>query len=74
MKKGVGSGLDPGSEPEPDPLVRGTDPGIWIRTKMIPNTAAPLGFKTALWMRNEFLGTWIFLFSWFWILHELSLM
>ena len=35
MKKGVGSGLDP----DPDPLVRGTDPGIRIRTKMsrIPN-------------------------------------
>ncbi len=35
MKKGVDPGLDP------DPLVRGTDPGIRIRTKMsrIPNTA-----------------------------------
>jgi hypothetical protein len=34
MKKGVGSGVDSDLEPDPDPLVRGTDPGIRIRTKM----------------------------------------
>jgi hypothetical protein len=47
MKKGVESGVgsvvgsaDPELEPDPNPLVRGTDPGIRIRTKMarIPNT------------------------------------
>ncbi len=38
MKKVVGSGVGSGSGS--DPLVRGTDPGIRIRTKMsrIPNT------------------------------------
>jgi hypothetical protein len=32
--------LEPDSEPDPDPLERGTDPGIRIRTKMSrnPNT------------------------------------
>ncbi len=46
MKKGVSDPeLDPEPvqdlEPDPDPLFRGTDPGIRIRTKMswIPNTA-----------------------------------
>jgi hypothetical protein len=45
MKKGVGS------DPEPDPLVRGTNPGIRIRirTKMsrIPNTAFNQRSETA---------------------------
>jgi hypothetical protein len=38
MKKGVGSELDP--ELDPDPLLRGTDPGIRIRIKIsrIPDT------------------------------------
>jgi hypothetical protein len=44
LKKGVGSGVEPESAPELDPLVRGTDTGIRIRirTKMsrIPNTAS----------------------------------
>jgi hypothetical protein len=39
--------LDPELDPDPDPLVRGTDPGIRIRNKMsrISNT----GSNTTLW-------------------------
>ncbi len=35
---------DPEFDPDPDPLVKGTDSGIRIRTKMtrIPNTASLL--------------------------------
>jgi hypothetical protein len=39
--------LDPDLDPDPEPLVRGTDPGIRIRTKMsrIPDTASHISVQ-----------------------------
>jgi hypothetical protein len=37
-KKEVGTGDGTDQEPDPDPLVKGTDTGIWTKMSRIPNT------------------------------------
>ncbi len=51
--------LDPDPEPDPYPLVRGTAPGIRIRTKMsrIPNTASNREGNGRPWPKSPFY-TW----------------